>query len=92
VSDQVTVLVDGRTVGDLTVNQDYPDSRMTVTVPKPGQHSYTAEATAVFNADGNLLQYTGVGQGMIDVEPGRIYSLQGSISGNPWLVSIVEQR
>jgi hypothetical protein len=92
VSEQVTVLVDGRTVGDLTVNQDYPDSRMRVTVPNPGQHSYTAEATAVFNAEGNLIQYTGVGQGMIDVEPGKTYSLRGSISGNTWLVSIVEEQ
>lgn len=92
VSEQVTVLVDGRNVGNLTVNQDYPDSKMTVTVAQAGQHSYTAEATAVFNADGNLIEYTGVGQGMIDVEPGQTYSLRGSVSGNTWLVSIEQEQ
>jgi hypothetical protein len=48
ISEQVAVLIDGKNVGNLTVNQTYPTSKLRVSVPQPGQHSYTAEATAVF--------------------------------------------
>lgn len=68
VSEQVTVLIDGKDVGDLTVNQNYPNSKIRVSVPQTGQHSYTAEATAVFDNQGTSFEYTGVGQGMINVQ------------------------
>jgi len=91
-SEQVTVLVDGKNVGNLTVNQEYPNSRLTVTVPKSGQHSYTAEAVAVFNIQGTPTQLAGAGQGMIEVRPGKVYFLRGSMTGSTWLVSIEEQQ
>lgn len=91
-SEQVTVLIDGKNVGNLTVNGDYPHSSLRVSVNKPGQHSYTAEAAAVFNVQGYPMQYTGAGQGMIDVESGKTYSLRGSISGNTWLVSLEQDQ
>jgi hypothetical protein len=91
-SEQVTILVDGKDVGNLTVNQEYPNSRLTITVPKPGQHSYTAEAVAVFNVQGAPVQYAGAGQGMINVRQGKIYFLRGSMTGSTWLVSIEEQQ
>lgn len=90
-SEQVTVLVDGKDVGNLTVNQEYPNSRLLIAVANPGQHSYTAEATAVFDDEGTPVQYTGAGQGMINVQNGRSYSLRGSMTGSTWLVSIEEQ-
>jgi hypothetical protein len=92
ISEQVTVLIDGKNVGNLTVNGDYPHSSLRINVSKPGQHSYTAEAAAVFNVKGYPTQYSGAGQGMIDIEPGRTYSLRGSISGNTWLVSLEEEQ
>jgi len=92
ISEQVTVLIDGKNVGNLTVNGDYPHSSLRVSVNKPGQHSYTAEAAAVFNVQGYAMQYAGAGQGMIDVEPGKTYSLRGSISGNTWLVSLEQEQ
>lgn len=92
ISEQVTVLIDGKNVGNLTVNGDYPHSSLRVSVNKPGQHSYTAEAAAVFNVQGYATQYAGAGQGMIDVEPGKTYSLRGSISGNTWLVSLEQDQ
>jgi hypothetical protein len=91
-SEQVTVLVDGKNVGNLTVNGEYPSSQLMVTVPQSGQHSYTAEATAIFDLQGDRVQYAGAGQGMIDVQQGRVYSLRGSMSGNTWLVSIEEEH
>ena len=92
VSEQVTVLIDGKNVGNLTVNQSYPNAQLRVSVPQAGQHSYTAEATAVFDDDGNSFEYTGAGQGMINVRAGKVYNLRGSVSGNTWLVSIEEEQ
>src|SRR5260370_14892253 len=40
VSEQVTVVLDGRNVGDLTVNEQYPSSTIPLTVPQEGRYSY----------------------------------------------------
>lgn len=92
VSEQVTLLIDGKNVGDVTVNQDYPNSKLTITVPTAGFHSYTAEGTAVVNWDGTLRRLPFAGQGMINVAAGKTYSLRGSISGDTWLVSIEQEQ
>jgi hypothetical protein len=92
ISEQATVLIDGKNVGDLTVDRDYPNSKLTITVPQGGRHSYTVEADAKFNMQGRMVLLSGAGQGMIDVQPGRNYSLRGSISGNTWLVSIMQEN
>jgi hypothetical protein len=90
VSEQVTVLINGRVVGTLTVDQYHPTSTITVTVPREGQYSYTVEATAVFEVNGELLRYMGAGQGMIDVGYTKDFELAGSFSGNTWLVTLME--
>lgn len=92
ISEQVTVLIDGRNVGNLTVSQPYPNAELRVTVPQAGQHSYAAEATAVFDDNGETFEYTGTGQGMINVRAGKVYSLRGSVSGSTWLVSVQEEQ
>jgi len=89
VSEQVTVVIDGRVVGTLTINQHYRNSMVSVTVPRPGQYSYTVEATAVFAGEDGEFQYTGAGQGMIDVTSGRSFRLAGSFSGSTWLISLI---
>jgi hypothetical protein len=91
ISEQVTVLIDGKDVGNLTVNRQYPNSRLLVMVANPGQHSYSVESTAVFYIQGTPVRYTGAGQGIINVENGRSYSLRGSITGNTWLVSLLDE-
>lgn len=90
VSEQVTVLINGRIVGTLTVDEYHPNATMSVTVPRAGQYSYTVEATAVFNVQGQLLRYPGVGQGLLDVEANKVFDLAGSVSGNTWLITIME--
>jgi hypothetical protein len=90
VSEQVVILVDGKTVGTLTVNQDFPEAMLKVTVPKPGTYSYTVEAQAVFNNQGNLFGYQGAGQGNISVQSGKQFRLVGSFSGDTWLVTLQE--
>jgi hypothetical protein len=91
-SEQVSIQIDGKDVGNLTVNQEYPSSRLKVTVPKRGQHSYTADAVAVFNDQGNPVEHEGAGQGMIEVRQGKTYSVVGSMTGDTWLLSIQEQQ
>ncbi len=92
VSEQVTLLINGRSVGQLTVNEDYPESQLSVTVPRAGDYSYTIEARAVFrDSQGDTVEYSGVGQGSVGVDQGKIYSVVGSFSGNTWLVSLKEE-
>ncbi|RZB28978.1 MAG: hypothetical protein AEth_01582 [Candidatus Argoarchaeum ethanivorans] len=90
ISEQVTVVIDGKDVGTLTINEHYPNSRLKVTVPKPGQISYSLVSAAVFDINGELFEYNGVGQGIITVEQGKDFSLYGSVSGNTWLITIIE--
>jgi len=90
VSEQVTVVIDGRRVGTLTINQHYPASSVTVTVPQPGRYSYTVESAAVFDVEGQLWERPGVGQGMIDVQAGQHFDLAGQISGDTWLVTLIQ--
>jgi hypothetical protein len=90
VSEQVTVILDGKNVGNLTVNEHYPNSKLMVTVPRRGQYSYSIDVRAVFRSGEELVEYAGVGQGMINVEPKKNYDVQGTISGNTWLVTLVE--
>lgn len=52
------------------MNEEYPTSQLRVTVPQAGPHSYTAKATAVFDFQGNRLEYTGAGQGILRVRGG----------------------
>jgi hypothetical protein len=92
VSEQVTVLIDGRMVGNLSVNEQYSNASLTVTVPRPGRYSYTVESAAVFNVDGYRREMRGAGQGMIAVDSGKQYDLAGSLTGNTWLVSLVEKK
>lgn len=92
VSEQVTVLIDGKRVGTLTINEHYPESMITVTVPQPGRYSYTVASSAVFNIGGGLHEIIGTGQGIISVTQGKEFELQGTISGNTWLVSLVERK
>jgi hypothetical protein len=54
VSEQVAVLIDGRVVGNLTVNEQYPNAGLTVTVPRPGRYSFTVVQTR----DDRVTRYT----------------------------------
>jgi len=90
VSEQVTIIIDGKPVGNLTVNEQYPYSEIRVTVPRNGKYSYTIDARAVFRSDEELIEYVGAGQGMINVAPQKSFDLQGTVSGETWLVVMVE--
>ena len=88
VSEQITVVIDGRNVGDLTVNEQDPRSTITVTVPREGKYSYVLDASAVFKGDNAELH--GVGQGTIDVKSEKAFTARGCVSGNRWIATLVE--
>lgn len=91
-SEQVTILLDGKIIGNLTVNEDFLYSEMSVTVPAPGPYTYTVEATARFldATTGEEFYYTGAGQGTIQVDHGKSFTIAGSVSGSTWLVTLVD--
>lgn len=93
-SEQVTVLLDGKRVGHLTVSAAFPYSEMTVTVPEAGRYSYTVEAMDYFidGETGETFSRAGAGQGMIQVSEGSVFGLAGSISGNSWVVTLAEYQ
>jgi hypothetical protein len=91
VSEQVRVLIDGKEVGILGINEHYPNCNITVSVPRPGQYSYVLEAKAVFrNLHGQLYEIVGVGQGNIFVSHGKKYELASTITGDTWLAHMQE--
>jgi hypothetical protein len=92
VSEQVTILLDGRRVGTLTVTEEYPDAMISVSVPQTGRYSYTAEATTAFNIDGERHDVIGAGQGTINVKPGKSFDLRGSPNSNNTLLITLEER
>lgn len=91
ISEQVAVVIDGRSVGTLTVDTYHPTATLSVTVPDSGRYSYSASAEAVFNIQGKPMQFFGTGQGMVSASSGTNFELQGSFSGNTWYVTLVEQ-
>jgi hypothetical protein len=88
VSEQMTVVIDGRNVGDLTVNEQYPRSTITVTVPQEGKYTYVLDASAVFKGDNAELHC--VGQGTIDVKSEKAFTARGCVSGNRWIATLME--
>jgi hypothetical protein len=94
VSEQVRVLVNGDEAGTLTVNEHYPLSTLTVTVPREGQYSYILEARAVFaNEDGSdMREIVGAGQGAINIRAGKTFELSSTMTGDTWLAHVQEVR
>jgi hypothetical protein len=88
VSEQVAVSINGRLVGTLTVNQDYPSTTLTVTVPKPGQYTYTANGRAMFS-DG--IERSCAGQGGVDISDGKAFKLNANIGGNTCSIGLQEE-
>jgi hypothetical protein len=89
ISEQVEVLIDGQSKGTLTVNQDYPKASLTVTVQHSGRYGYELRAVAYFEGDES--EWVGVGQGTIQVEPGKTFELEATMSGSTWLVSMIDK-
>ncbi|HKD80888.1 MAG TPA: hypothetical protein VKH81_14420 [Candidatus Angelobacter sp.] len=90
VTEQVTVLIDGKVKGQLTVDQHNQESMIAITVPSRGRYSYTVQSKTVVSQAGGLYEYEGTGQGMINVEDGKRFNLALTTSGTTWLVTLLE--
>ena len=83
ISEQVTVVLDGRRVGDLTVNADFPTSDLEVTVNEGGRHDYTLSVSSLEIADdGSYVERDASGQGTITAEAGTTFQVAFSGSGD----------
>lgn len=60
ISEQVTIILDGRRVGDLTVNADYPETRVEISVSEAGRHDYTVDVSSLeTDPDGMAVERSG---------------------------------
>jgi hypothetical protein len=87
VSEQITMIIDEKMVGTLTVNQNYPEASLTVTVPNPGRYPFKADARAVFN-DG--VERTCAGEGEVDISDGKSFSIVANLSNNSCSLALLE--
>jgi hypothetical protein len=75
ITEQITVHIDGRMVGTLTVDAVHPTSTVTVTVPEPGRYNYTLESSTTFDLENGPTEIPGHGRGQIDVKDGSAFSV-----------------
>lgn len=92
VSAQTIVLIDGKRVGTLTVNEHYPDAMIAVTVLAPGRYSYTLDSRIIFVQGRRRVEYQGTGQGFINVQPNKKFEPQYSSSGDTMLLVLAEKE
>jgi len=92
ISEQVSILINGKFVGNLTVNQDFPNATLRVTVPEAGTYTYTADALATFATSTGPVAMSGAGQGNISVKAGSHFDVIGSMSGSTWFISLQERE
>ncbi len=93
ISEQILVSIDGRDVGTLTANTNYPRSKITVTVPNAGKYSYLVSGAIDVDIDGKLYTVSGAGEGMIDVKPGKSFWLYNTYgSGGTLFINLLEKK
>lgn len=91
ITEQVSVVIDGRSVGTLTVDVVHPTASLTVTVPTAGLYQYKLDSTTIYETDdGGGVKYTGTGNGQIQVSAGRSFALVGELVGDRTLAIALE--
>jgi hypothetical protein len=75
ITEQVTVHIDGRKVGTLTVDTVHPSSEVAVTLPEAGRYDYVLRSKTIFDHDGEPVEVPGYGSGQIDVKDGSSFSV-----------------
>jgi hypothetical protein len=92
VTEQVSIVLDGRRVGDLTVDQDNPASSMQHSLRGPGQYSYTLSSwSREYAFDGTEVAVQGSGQGTITIEDGDVLAVQFADNGQSRALTLVHQ-
>jgi hypothetical protein len=87
-TEQITVNIDGRMVGTLTVDAVHPDATVTVTVPKPGQYDYSLDSRSTFDLDSGPTEIPGHGAGTINVREGASFSVVYDVGQDDLVLSL----
>jgi hypothetical protein len=91
ISEQVRILIDGQEAGTLTVDENFPKTRLPIRVPEAGRYSYVIEAQGVFALeDGGKGEFAGAGQGAINAVDGKTFELAATITGETWMAHLEE--
>lgn len=89
ISERISVTIDGRSVGTLTVDMVHPSGEIVVTVPRGGAHRYELTGTmAVQDGSGEPITRGAYGTGIVSVSAGRRFSLVGDFTADPVLVAL----
>jgi hypothetical protein len=88
ITEQISVHIDGRMVGTLTVDAVHPTSTVTVTVPKPGRYDYTLDSRTTFDLESGPTEIPGHGSGQIDVKAGTSFSVVYEIGQDELLLQL----
>jgi hypothetical protein len=88
ITEQVTVHIDGRKVGTLTVDTVHPNSEVAVTLPEAGRYDYVLRSTTIFDHDGEPVELPGYGSGQIDVKDGSSFSVVAEVGEQELLLAL----
>ena len=92
VSEQVSVVFDGRKVGDLKVDADYPTAQLEITLPAAGRYDYTiASDSQELADDGTVNEITGSGSGSVTVADGNVFDVELADNGMARDVTLVQR-
>jgi hypothetical protein len=78
ISETITVVVDGRHAGELTIDEAQPESELSISVDEPGRHDYTIAVSSVELAEDGLsfVERERSGQGSIVAESGARFDIR----------------
>jgi hypothetical protein len=89
VTERVVVVIDGRSVGTLTVDTVHRTASLTVTVPQPGRYEYELSSSTILeDENGTTYQFNGQGAGYLQVTSGRSYELRGDYALDPIMLEL----
>lgn len=73
--EQLVVFIDGQYAGELLVDTDYPTDVLTIGVDRAGAHTYRITGRAIINTTAGTYQFDLYGEGTIDVQPGKGFTV-----------------
>lgn len=83
VSKYLSVAVDGKSAGTMTLDSAHPSGTLKIGVPKAGAHSYSIEGVlTVRSLFGRQRQFKGAGRAAIDVSQGQTFEPRVDLQGN----------
>jgi hypothetical protein len=89
ISERISVTVNGRMVGTLTVDTVHTNGSVTVTLPSAGTYDYLLKASMVIeDSYGDPVAVTGYGTGTLQASNGRSFAVAGDYSTDPVSLSL----